>query len=455
MKGIDKKDQEAFAKFLVFDKKVITSDDIKTCFKVQKAMNDLGILSPIDKVITEKGYLDGTVVSDLIKEFKGGDEDFVPGYRIISKLGEGAMGEVYKAVDIEENKEIAIKVLFPHLGKRKSTAKRFLQEAEICKKLNHPNIVKGFDVGYEADQDFYFYIMEYVDGVTLSGYVKKNGILQEDLAIKIIEQMASALEQATRLNLVHRDIKPDNIILTKNKNAKLCDLGLARNWAQDLSLTLTGAVMGTPFYISPEAARGVEELDSRSDIYSLGATLYHLVIGEVPFKGKNSMEVLDLHKSSTKITSPKQQRGDLSHGLSAIIEKMMAKTVGDRYQNPSELLIDIELLKKGEEPFAIQEKKQQDKIPQQLNVQKTDTGIHIKKDDQYRQSSVQEYSIRPSKKIKNANKTPKLFDNFFTSAEQRVLSNAKWKLVGLISLISLVIFLIIILAVFLVMRVFF
>lgn len=454
MKGINKKDQEAFTKFLVIDKKVMTSDEIKTCFKVQKAMNDLGIPSPLDKVIVEKGYLDATTVSDLIREFKGGDEDFVPGYRILSKLGEGAMGEVYKAVDLEEEKEVAIKVLFPHLGKRKSTAKRFLQEAEICKKLNHPNIVKGFDVGYEADQDFYFYVMEYVDGVTLSGYVKENGILSEDLAIKIVEQMASALEQATRLNLVHRDIKPDNIILTTNNDAKLCDLGLARNWAQDLSLTLTGAVMGTPFYISPEAAKGVEDLDSRSDIYSLGATLYHLVIGEVPFKGKNSMEVLDLHKSDKEITAPISLRADLSPGLSAIIEKMMMKAVSDRYQNPSELIIDIELLKKGEEPSALQEKKQQ--IPKKkLSRQKTDGNIQIQKDDQFRQSSVEEYSIQPSKKVKKSDKAPNLFDNFFTSAEQRVLSNAKGKLTALITLIVLVISLIIILAIFLVMRIFF
>ncbi|MEX2666371.1 serine/threonine-protein kinase [Candidatus Uabimicrobium amorphum] len=454
MKGIDKKDQEAFAKFLVVDKKVMTSDEIKTCFKVQKAMTDLGIPSPLDKVIVEKGYLNATTVGDLIREFKGGDEDFVPGYRILSKLGEGAMGEVYKAIDLEENKEVAIKVLFPHLGKRKSTAKRFLQEAEICKKLNHPNIVKGFDVGYEADQDFYFYIMEYVDGVTLSGYVKEHGILPEDLAIKIVEQMASALEQATRLNLVHRDIKPDNIILTKNNDAKLCDLGLARNWAQDLSLTLTGAVMGTPFYISPEAAKGMEDLDSRSDIYSLGATLYHLTIGEVPFKGKNSMEVLDLHKSDKEITPPISLRADLSPGLSSIIEKMMMKTVSDRYQNPSELIIDIELLKKGEEPSALQEKKQQ--LPKKkLSRQKTDGNIQIQKDDQYRQSSVEEYSIRPSKKMKNIGKAPNIFDNFFTSTEQRVLSNAKGKLTALITLIVLVISLIIILAIFLVMRIFF
>lgn len=444
MKGIHKKDQEKFLQFLMFTKNVLNSEDVKTCLKVQKAMSELGIPSPIDKVIVEKKYLDVAIVTNLIQEFRGGDEDFIPGYRVLQKLGEGAMGEVYKAVEIDSGKVVAIKVLFSHLGKKKSTAKRFLQEAEICKKLSHSNIVKGFEVGYEADKDFYFYAMEYIEGITLGDYIKKHGIMSEHLIIKIAQQMASALEMATRLNLVHRDIKPDNIILTKENNAKLCDLGLARNYIEDSSLTMTGAVMGTPFYISPEAVRG-EELDSQSDIYSLGATLFYISIGKVPFEGKTRDDIFKLHNSDIRIIPPIELRPNLSANFSAVIEKMMEKKISDRYQSASELMKDLELVKKGKKTIAIAERKQNH--PAISENLKDKENIKIKSEESLRQSRVEEYSIGSSK-------APKLFDNFFTSTEQRVISNVKWKLFLLIGFTGLIVLLIIALLVFTIVRFF-
>ncbi len=351
---MNSEEQKAFLKFLVETKKVLPNSAIQTCLSVQQALKGLGIEKTIDKVIVEKGFLDAKQTTNLLREFKGGDEELIPGYRITKKLGEGAMGEVYSAIDLHnDNRTVAIKILFPHLGKRKATAQRFLQEARLCiVKLDHPNIVKGYDVGYEATHDFFFYVMEFVDGSNLRSILKEHGVLSEPLAIKIMTQIGSALQQAASHNLVHRDIKPDNIMLTKNGDAKLCDLGLARDWTKDdLGLTKTGAVMGTPFYISPEAAEG-KKLDARSDIYSLGATIYHIVVGAVPFDGPNTAVVLNRHRNDPLIP-PKELRNQLTAGFSAIIEMMLAKSPSDRYQTPDHLLDDLRRLQNGYAPHAL------------------------------------------------------------------------------------------------------
>ncbi len=347
-------EEKAFLKFLVETKKVLPPSAIQVCLSVQEALRGLGIEKTMDKVIVEKGFLDAKQISALLHEYRGGDEELIPGYRIVKKLGEGAMGEVYSAIDLNhENDHVAIKILFPHLGKRKATAQRFIQEAQLCiNKLNHPNIVKGLEVGYEATHDFFFYVMEFVDGRNLRAILKENGVFSEPLAIKIMLQMASALQHAASFNLVHRDIKPDNIMLTKNGVAKLCDLGLARDWTRDdLALTKTGAVMGTPFYISPEAADG-KKIDGRSDIYSLGATMYHMVVGNVPFDGPNSAVVLNRHRHDPLIP-PIEMRSQLSVGFSSILEMMLAKSPEDRYQTPDQLLDDLQRLQNCYAPHAL------------------------------------------------------------------------------------------------------
>lgn len=347
-------EQKGFAKFLVEKKGLVSPEDLKTCLELQQAMQQWGIDKPIDKVIVEKGLLNAAQMTALQREYLGGDEEFIRGYRIIAKLGEGAMGEVYSALDLENDKRpVAIKVLFPYLSKRKAAAQRFLQEAQICiKRLSHPHIVKGYEVGYEVNNDCYFYVMELIDGKNLRKIFQEQGRFSEQLALDIMIQMASALEHAAEVSLVHRDIKPDNIMMTKSGDAKLCDLGLARDWGKDLSLTRTGAVMGTPFYISPEAASGLEQLDCRSDIYSLGASMYHMTVGQVPFSGQNASVVLNRHISDPLIP-PIEQRPDLSRGFSAIIETMMAKAPQNRYQTPTDLMDDLKRLSGGSLPKVL------------------------------------------------------------------------------------------------------
>jgi serine/threonine-protein kinase len=356
-------EQKGFAKFLVEEKRVVSPDDLQKCLELQQAMHQWGIDKPIDKVVVEKGLLDAPQVSVLLREYLGGDEDFIRGYRIIAKLGEGAMGEVYSALDLENDRRlVAIKVLFPYLSKRKAAAQRFLQEAQICiKKLDHPHIVKGYEVGYEVNNDCYFYVMELIHGKNLRKIFQEQGRFSEQMALDIMMQMASALEHAAQVSLVHRDIKPDNIMLTKSGEAKLCDLGLARDWGKDLSLTRTGAVMGTPFYISPEAAAGLEQLDCRSDIYSLGASMYHMVVGQVPFSGQNASVVLNRHISDPLVPPIEQCQG-ISHGFSVIIETMMAKAPRDRYQTPTALMEDIKKLQAGALPNALANNKGQQSV---------------------------------------------------------------------------------------------
>ena len=260
-----------------------------------------------------------------------------------------------------------------------------------------------------------------------------------------------SLDHAFDFNLVHRDIKPDNIILTPKGDAKLCDLGLARDWAKDLSLTRTGAVMGTPFYISPEAAAG-QKLDSRSDIYSLGATLYHMVVGRVPFDGANSAVVLDRHRYDP-LVPPVEQRPELSLGFSTILEMMMAKSPQDRYQKPSQIIEDIDKLKANDFPEAVKKLKKEfvklkprqktqvmEAIPasdteENPDFQESMEAIEEEKTSEKiieikprHQDSVEEYRIQASDSMLvsrvEENKGDKILKPFFTSTEQRILSKA-------------------------------
>ncbi len=447
-------EQEAFGRFLVDKKEVLSSESFEACLKVQGAMRELGIEKSLDKVICEKGLLEEKLITELVREFRGGDEEFIRGYRIISKLGEGAMGEVFKAIDlVNDNREVAIKILFPHLGKRKATAQRFLQEAQICiEKLDHPNIVKGYEVGYEASKDCYFYVMEHIGGINLGKAIEERGVFQEEAACKVMLQISSALGQATKFNLVHRDVKPDNILITENDNAKLCDLGLARDWARDLSLTRTGAVMGTPFYISPEVATGMDEFDCRSDIYSLGATIYHAVVGKVPFGGNNTMIVLYRHRSEPLIP-PIELRPQISPGFSAIIETMMAKSPEDRYQTPAELIADINRLNAKETPEALKKKEKRfnkNDVPFAAidDPGKSTELLHINHEPvdfepMRRQDGVDEIDPSQESRVDNGglpeveldlpsrNVFQDLSDKFLNSAERRVVEeHSRWKLMA-------------------------
>lgn len=272
----------------------------------------------------------------------------VGGYELIAKLGRGAVGIVYKARQLSVGRVVALKLLDPKYTRDEKYVGRFLREAQSAANLNHVNIVQGIDAG-KAPEGYHYFAMEYVEGETLKELMVRDGAIAEARAIDIVSQIAQALRHAEKIKLVHRDIKPENIMLTKEGIAKLADLGLAKSVIEDGSITLAGQAMGTPLYISPEQAQGKDTVDVRSDIYSLGATLYHMTTGFAPFAGENPTVIMLKHINE-EARSPREINPDLSEGLCHLIAKMMAKDQAGRYQTATELLDDLSALAAGQAP---------------------------------------------------------------------------------------------------------
>jgi serine/threonine-protein kinase len=272
----------------------------------------------------------------------------IPGYELLEKLGQGSMGIVYKARQLSMNRLVAIKVLHTRLAANPKYLERFTQEAHIAARLNHNNVVQAIDVGTIGSLNYF--IMEYVQGTTIKAELEAGKIFEEQEALEIVRQIAQALEHAHRRQLVHRDIKPANIILTAEGTAKLADLGLAREMAdQSRSESEKGLVLGTPYYIAPEQIQGNEDIDIRADIYALGATLYHMITGQPPFPGTKVDQVLRAHLKN-ELVPPDHVNTKLSSGIGEVVEVMMAKDPAVRYQNPSTLLMDLECLLAGQAP---------------------------------------------------------------------------------------------------------
>ena len=272
----------------------------------------------------------------------------IPGYQLLEKLGQGSMGVVYKARQVSMNRLVAVKVLNPRWASKPEFIERHTREAHLAARLAHNNTVQAIDVGSAGP--LHYFVMEYVEGTTLRQELDGGKVFGENEAIDIVLQVAQALEHAHRRGLVHRDIKPANIILTPEGVAKLADLGMARDTADAaLARKERGLAIGTPYYISPEQARGDEHIDGRADLYALGATLYHMVTGQPPFAYKDIEAVLDAHLREP-LTPPDHVRPELSSGLGEVVELLMAKAPQQRYQKAEDLIIDLECLLNGKAP---------------------------------------------------------------------------------------------------------
>ena len=262
-------------------------------------------------------------------------------FQILRHLGQGGMGSVFLGYQEEERQQVAIKVLSDQLASNRAYLERFKREARSVAHLNHPNIVRFISVGEDATTGLYYLVLEYVDGPSAHALLDRFGRLPVGDAVHIILDVARALEHAHSRNIIHRDIKPDNILLTQSGIAKLADLGLAKRIDEDTHLTGARQGFGTPYYMPYEQSINARQADARCDIYALGATLYHLVTGEVPFPGQGPLEVAE--KKCLGHYRPASSLGlGIPEILDPIIAKMLAGQPQDRYQTASELIVDLE-----------------------------------------------------------------------------------------------------------------
>jgi serine/threonine-protein kinase len=274
----------------------------------------------------------------------------IPGIQILEKVGRGSQAIVFRGRQVSVDRIVAVKVMLTKTARDPQARQRFVQEARAAAKLSHNNIVQAIDAG-ETPEGYPYFIQEFVDGTTVYDLLKeRGGPLPEERALEIIIHMAEALAHAHSRGFIHRDVKPKNIMLTKEGLAKLADMGLARQVA-DVDVEELGKAFGTPYYIAPEQVVGSAKIDFRADIYSLGATFYEMLTGRPPFTAPTPQQVMQKHVTSPLIP-PDHVNKALSAGVSEVIEVMMAKRPADRYKSTEDLLVDLRTVA-GDQPPRI------------------------------------------------------------------------------------------------------
>ncbi len=297
------------------------------------------------RAVTQMTMLQEASPESLPPRSGTGDEmepgDKIDRYAVVKKLGQGGMGSVYLIRHETLGVFRAAKVLSGDLyGKGGEFTKRFVQEAQMACAISNPNIVNVLDVCDDTERHFCYIVMEYVDGGTLRDLLRSIPRLNEVHAIAIAGAVAEALLAAAEQKIVHRDIKPDNIMFTRRGEIKLADLGIARSCDDNVQLTRTHAMMGTPAYLAPEQAQDAHSVDARADIYSLGATLYEMLTGQIPYPGKNTYDILT-KLSSDPVPDPRSVVDSISGATARLVMKMLAKQPWARHQSAAELLRDI------------------------------------------------------------------------------------------------------------------
>ncbi len=263
-------------------------------------------------------------------------------YEIIEIIGVGGMAVVYKAFDNIDNRIVAVKVLKDEFLQNEEFRRRFKNESKAIAVLSHPNIVKIYDVSY--GDNLQYIVMEYVDGITLKEYIEQQGRLDIREAIYFVTQILRALQHAHDKGIVHRDIKPQNIMLLSDGTIKVTDFGIAR-FSRSETRTMTDGAIGSVHYISPEQAKG-SVTDAKTDLYSVGVVLYEMLTGKVPFQSDNAVSVALMQLQNDPVR-PRELNPDIPVGLEQIIIRAMQKSPNDRYQSASEMLMDIAEFKKN------------------------------------------------------------------------------------------------------------
>lgn len=263
-------------------------------------------------------------------------------YDLVAKIADGGMGTVYKGRHRLSGDFVAIKVVPAHLVANPVLRKRFEQEYSAARAIDHPNIVKAIEFGHVAgpNGDMPYLVMEFVDGESVGQKLERIGRFEEGEAVRIISQVAQGLHKAHKYGLIHRDVKPDNILITPDGEAKLVDLGLVKEVEADRNLTRTNRGLGTPHFMAPEQFRNAKKADLRSDIYSMAATLYMMLTGELPYKNCGPLEAW-MKKVSNEIAPPRQLAPELSERVDWAIRRSMRGDPGERAANCREFVEDL------------------------------------------------------------------------------------------------------------------
>jgi serine/threonine protein kinase/tetratricopeptide (TPR) repeat protein len=267
---------------------------------------------------------------------------FAGRYQIIEELGKGGMGKVYKAVDTRIKEKIALKLIKPEIASDKKTLERFGNELKLARKITHKNVGKMFDINEE--QGTHYITMEYVPGQDLKGLIKQTGQLAVGTSISIAKQICQGLSEAHKAGVIHRDLKPNNIMIDREGEVRIMDFGIARS-LKEKGITGAGVMIGTPEYMSPEQAEA-KEVDHRSDIYSLGVMLYEMVTGRIPFEGDTALSIAMKHKGEIP-RNPKEYNSQIPDELSGVVLKCLAKEKDERPKSVEELLSGLNNIEKG------------------------------------------------------------------------------------------------------------
>jgi len=342
---------------VVVDLRLASPEELQNCLAKQKRLRESGKEAKIAELLVKAGY----VTESQLRRLANLSEDSgvkpiqqIPGFQIMQKIGAGAMATVYRAKQLSLDRIVAIKVLPKRLSENREFVERFYREGRAAAKLNHNNIVQAIDVGENAG--YHYFVMEFVDGVTVYDELVRNKIYGEKAALDLVIQVCRALEHAHARGFIHRDVKPKNIMITRDSTAKLADMGLAREMGDAAAAAEeAGRAYGTPYYMSPEQIRGEMDIDFRTDIYSLGATFYHMVTGRVPFDGATPAAVMHKHLKEP-LKPPDHVNAALSTGIAEVIERMMAKNRDRRYRSTTDLLVDLERIRRGEPPLQARTK---------------------------------------------------------------------------------------------------